>query len=376
MNNFEEQIEKLASTVKLSDAEKSVMRRELLERINTHKNKLPQSIASPFSIFSFVSYHRVRVLSAAFMVVVFLTTSTSVLADKALPGDILYSVKTKINEPVGGLFAVTDFDKASWSVTLANRRIDEAEMIADRVDVSDEIKSSHYALLADQVHLADIYTKSYDNDDDAAATDHSSFEGDLMRAKTAFVNDSSVSTTEMKTMSFDSKASAQSNSEIALASESDNKASQIQLIKESLREIEEKIARSSSDGTSKEKLLRLNAKKALIKSKIISSLISKEIVQGASASSSVLVEPEPGSAFDGKGEQSFTAPGKKEEVELRNKNNSGESKKGSQEGVVESAPTSNKKVNVNATSESTVSGGNNVQSTVNSVIQVAPLPIY
>lgn len=55
---------------------------------------------------------------------------TSLAADYAVPGQALYSVKTKVNEPILGAFATTPSAKADWNAELTTRRLKEAEVLA------------------------------------------------------------------------------------------------------------------------------------------------------------------------------------------------------------------------------------------------------
>ncbi len=72
-----------------------------------------------------------RPVAAMLVVVVFLSTGgISYAAERALPGDTLYTVKTNINEPVKGALAVTASAKAQWAVNVATTRLEEAATLA------------------------------------------------------------------------------------------------------------------------------------------------------------------------------------------------------------------------------------------------------
>jgi hypothetical protein len=55
---------------------------------------------------------------------------TSFAADYAVPGQALYSIKTKVNEPILGALATTPSAKADWNAELTTRRLKEAEVLA------------------------------------------------------------------------------------------------------------------------------------------------------------------------------------------------------------------------------------------------------
>lgn len=65
----------------------------------------------------------------------------SLAAENALPGETLYSVKTNINEGVQSLLAVSDESRASLQVKFAGRRLEEAEKLAVKGELSDSKKA-------------------------------------------------------------------------------------------------------------------------------------------------------------------------------------------------------------------------------------------
>ncbi|MCR4326000.1 MAG: DUF5667 domain-containing protein [Patescibacteria group bacterium] len=54
----------------------------------------------------------------------------SYAARDSLPGDILYPIKTRVNEPVQGALARSDSAKAEWAIGVAGERIKEAAILA------------------------------------------------------------------------------------------------------------------------------------------------------------------------------------------------------------------------------------------------------
>jgi len=67
---------------------------------------------------------------AACILVLCIGVTTSYAAESALPGQALYSFKTRVNEPIQGALALTPEAKAEWSAELTNRRLQEAEELA------------------------------------------------------------------------------------------------------------------------------------------------------------------------------------------------------------------------------------------------------
>ena len=75
------------------------------------------------------------------MLIVFLVGGgTSYAAADALPGDILYAIKTRVNEPITSALALSPEAKASVSATLALKRIEEAEVLASEGRLSFETR--------------------------------------------------------------------------------------------------------------------------------------------------------------------------------------------------------------------------------------------
>jgi len=93
---------------------------------------VPASVTSPFSfagisIFWNASYSRVVVATLVFCVI---GTSVSYAAEGALPGDLLYAVKVKVNEPLVSALAIGTVPRAKWEAQKAERRLGEANALA------------------------------------------------------------------------------------------------------------------------------------------------------------------------------------------------------------------------------------------------------
>ena len=71
-----------------------------------------------------------RLVAMALVVVMVAGVGTTYAAVNALPGDPLYTVKINIAEPVEHAITASNESQAQWDVTLANRRLVEAEKLA------------------------------------------------------------------------------------------------------------------------------------------------------------------------------------------------------------------------------------------------------
>jgi hypothetical protein len=122
--------------------------------VSSESHKAP--VLSPFSnhevfgngvfVSRFVSnifvYVRQRKFVPSLVVVLLLcaTGGVSAVAESALPGDSLYSLKVNVNEQVKGFVAVTPEAKARLAVETTERRLQEAVILSSQGKLTDERK--------------------------------------------------------------------------------------------------------------------------------------------------------------------------------------------------------------------------------------------
>ncbi len=76
-------------------------------------------------------FYSPRAIAAVLVAAVFASgTGISYAAEGALPGDLLYPVKTYVNEPIQGALAVSASAKATWAASVASERLQEATVLA------------------------------------------------------------------------------------------------------------------------------------------------------------------------------------------------------------------------------------------------------
>ena len=73
--------------------------------------------------------------------VVAISMSTSYAAEGTLPGDVLYPVKTTVNEEVRGWFAFSSKGQLAYEQNIAERRLEEAEQLAFHGRLNDETRA-------------------------------------------------------------------------------------------------------------------------------------------------------------------------------------------------------------------------------------------
>jgi len=130
MNNepLEKKLTDIKNHVALSSSEKGFHRAKLLE----HMHKTTQPVPSPFSWMTFAS---VRYALVALFVVALGGSGVTLASEQSLPGDVLYSVKLKVAEPVR-LALMSDRDeRVEFEVALAEKRLEEFAVASVRSDV-------------------------------------------------------------------------------------------------------------------------------------------------------------------------------------------------------------------------------------------------
>jgi len=150
MKNLEHILHTASKKVSMRDSEKTAIRARLLSLEQKQISQKPT--LSPFSnLYLFTWKHSA---SLAFVAIFFFSGGVSAIADKSLPGSFLYPFKTDVNEQVLSWFAVTPQSKEELNIKLAERRLLEAELIADKPSVPDEVKEEHLKTTFDQVMVA------------------------------------------------------------------------------------------------------------------------------------------------------------------------------------------------------------------------------
>jgi len=82
-----------------------------------------QSVATTFySLFLTKNYMFAKII---IMITLFAGGGTAVAAEKALPGDVLYPVKLRVNEQVRSAISINSESKVQWDIRRAERRLEE-----------------------------------------------------------------------------------------------------------------------------------------------------------------------------------------------------------------------------------------------------------
>ena len=133
MDNEFESIIKAVKNIKLNEDEKFLMRQNVLNSKISSPYYVTQGVKSFYFSFSKFKF------APAFVVIliVILAGGTSAFAEKAIPGDFLYGIKTLVNEPVTGIFALTKKEKTVWQEQLVERRLGEVQKLISKNDLNE-----------------------------------------------------------------------------------------------------------------------------------------------------------------------------------------------------------------------------------------------
>lgn len=106
------------------------MREHLSQFIS--KNPSVQCFVPPLNFWQ--RYSLVGALATVILCVI--GVSTSVVAEGALPGEFLYPIKVKFNEPLTKITAVTPESEVNWQIKQLDRRLTEVDKLTERQQTS------------------------------------------------------------------------------------------------------------------------------------------------------------------------------------------------------------------------------------------------
>lgn len=146
MKSFDTEIKKYSEKISLKASE----RRELRERVLSYMEYHPlpkQTVvteelkqALPFESFTVFHFNALHARIAGGVFVLFLVIAPFV-AERSVPGDVLYLVKTGFNETIQGQFAGSPYEKIEFETKLMERRITEARVLASEGKLTEEVKT-------------------------------------------------------------------------------------------------------------------------------------------------------------------------------------------------------------------------------------------
>ncbi|MEK7646142.1 MAG: DUF5667 domain-containing protein [Patescibacteria group bacterium] len=130
-NRFNKAIEDLKH-IRMTDTEKNAMRARIVAMPVAQSEATPRHVKSPWSVYTFntwVTQQRWVVASLALVIIIGSGGVVSA-AERALPGSVLYPIKVDIVEPLRDTLTVSSEGQANWNAEKAERRIEEASVLA------------------------------------------------------------------------------------------------------------------------------------------------------------------------------------------------------------------------------------------------------
>lgn len=149
MKSFDTDLKKYAEKISLKASERRELRERILSYMEYHQ--LPKQtgvITSKKRLDwipsqSFITLHfnfrskYTRIATGVFAVILVVTPF---IAERSVPGDALYLVKTNLNESIQGTLVTTPYEKIEFETKLMERRIAEARVLADEGKLTEEVK--------------------------------------------------------------------------------------------------------------------------------------------------------------------------------------------------------------------------------------------
>ncbi len=125
MNDPLQQLKERSKGLRLDPGRKAAMRSLLVRFMDAHEAVAIRPASVPFSML----LKRFAPAGVALLIIL-AGGGTSLAADSALPGDPLYTIKLKVNEPILAAFQASPAAKAEWHAHVAVRRLEEADQLA------------------------------------------------------------------------------------------------------------------------------------------------------------------------------------------------------------------------------------------------------
>lgn len=176
MKRFETQFNTEAKKLSLTASEKALLEERLTAYMEYHPMAVPDEkvvkkqilkVSEPFLWLSIPK----RVISVSFSVsAIFLLIVVPAMAEQAVPGDVLYGVKVRINEEVRGSLNISAEQKANWETLRVERRLNEARQLAKAGKLTPEMEARVAATVVKQKEIAKEQIAVLNAEDSETAT--------------------------------------------------------------------------------------------------------------------------------------------------------------------------------------------------------------
>lgn len=131
--------------IKLSEKEKNDIYSRLVREVELSRLYTMSESSLWEQLFS-IKYKTMGITALGLIAAIVLGGGVSYAATDSLPGDMLYPVKTQVNEQVRGWFTIGDEDEVEYRARLAERRLQELEQLSQErserlVEVSENVQA-------------------------------------------------------------------------------------------------------------------------------------------------------------------------------------------------------------------------------------------
>ncbi|MCA9360960.1 hypothetical protein KC845_00225 [Candidatus Kaiserbacteria bacterium] len=154
MKKFTQQLHKKTDGIYLRSSEKRLLRERVVAymeyhplptNLNTKKADQKQSVSKNSKSITSEAFVVFKLnarwfQSFAILGVLFIVVGLPTLAERSLPGDILYPMKVQVNEEVRSSLAFSPYAKVEWEATRLERRLAEARLLAQAGKLTEEVE--------------------------------------------------------------------------------------------------------------------------------------------------------------------------------------------------------------------------------------------
>lgn len=149
MKRFSEQLHKKSESISLRVDEKNALRERLVSYMEYHPLPIDKKVSKLTStptltdpVVRVINLSSLKFLQWSGLTVAILLLVVPYVAERAVPGDMLYAVKVNFNEEVRSTLALNSYDKVVWETERLNRRIAEARLLASEGKMTEELENS------------------------------------------------------------------------------------------------------------------------------------------------------------------------------------------------------------------------------------------
>jgi|GEM_PF-694897 len=181
MKRFSEQFKKKSETIRLRASERSDLRERLTTYMEYHPlpaemkaaekaTHLKQAEGIVSESFKTIHISAAYIRGFAGVCAVFMIVGVPMIAERSVPGDVLYPVKTQITEELRASLTLSPYAKVEWETQRLGRRVAEARLLANEGKLTPEAEASVAQAVQEHTDAANqgIAAMRETNEDDAA----------------------------------------------------------------------------------------------------------------------------------------------------------------------------------------------------------------